>query len=151
LGSDVGELGTILVESAIAGCTDPPSPAQAFDPTAAAHLFVEAKELMNAGQTAEACEKLEASLALDPGGGTLMQLAYCREVEGKLARSHARYQEALALAEREGNVRRVALAREHLAALGPRLGRMEIRVGPGVRALAGLEIRRDGQCVPASS
>src|SRR5262245_17501666 len=104
-----------------AECPDPPRAARPVDPLEAQRLFLEAKQLLKEARISEACAKLDTSFALDPGGGTALQLAYCLELEGKLATSHARYEEARALADRDRNERRADLAREHLAALAPRL------------------------------
>jgi hypothetical protein len=134
-----------------ADCRDPPPVVPAPDPTQAERLFVEAKELLKDGRTAEACAGLAQSQALDPAGGTLLELAYCLELQGKLATSYARYEEALALAQRDQNDRRAELAHEHLTALAPRLVKIEIRVSAGARAQKDLEIRRDGACVDPTS
>jgi hypothetical protein len=132
---------------ALADCLDRPPAARPPDPAEAERLFVEAKQLMKDGQVAQACDLLEQSRTLDPAAGTILQLAYCLELAGKLATSHARYAEALELAQRDGNDRRIELAREHLAALAPRLPRIQVRVSAGAKAQPGLEVRRDGACI----
>lgn len=43
-------------------------------------LFLEGRDLFNAGQFASACPKFEQSNALDPAAGTLLNLARCREM-----------------------------------------------------------------------
>ncbi len=135
-----------------AECHDPqPAAAPAPDPARAERLFAEGKQLMKEGKVAEACGLLETSRALDPGGGTVLQLAYCLELTGKLATSYARFDEALQIAVRDRNERRAEIAREHLAALAPRLTRIEIRLSPGAKDHAGLEVRRDGMCVDSGS
>lgn len=135
-----------------AECLDPKAAAAPTpNPTEAKRLFADAKQMMKEGRLAEACPMLETSLALDPGGGTLLQLAYCLELQGKLASSHARYTEALAVAEREKNERRAELSREHLVALSPRLSKIELRINPETRGLPGFEVRRDGVCLAPSS
>lgn len=87
-------------------------------------LFDEARSLLEAGRIAEACPKLVASQRLDPGGGTLLNLALCFELQGLNASAWARYQEALSLAIRDGRKDREEFARSHLDALTPKLIRI---------------------------
>lgn len=56
----------------------PPNPRAAE----AEALFEEGRNLMNSGQIAPACEKFEASAAIDIAIGTLLNLANCREMTG---------------------------------------------------------------------
>jgi hypothetical protein len=84
-------------------------------------LFNEGKALMQQGRWSEACVKLSESQRLDPGGGTLLNLALCHEMEGKLATAWARFNEALAIAERQGRQDRVVFARSHIQKLEPKL------------------------------
>ncbi len=84
-------------------------------------LFNEGRALMNEGRFNEACIKLSESQRLDPGGGTLLNLALCREMEGKLATAWAQFNEALAIAERQGRNDRVVFARSHIQKLEPKL------------------------------
>jgi hypothetical protein len=84
-------------------------------------LFNEGKALMNEKRWTEACVKFSESQRLDPGGGTLLNLALCREMEGKLATAWAQFNEALAIAERQGRNDRVVFARSHIQELEPKL------------------------------
>jgi hypothetical protein len=91
-------------------------------------LFKEGKELMDRGETAKACEKFAESQRLEPAGGTILNLAVCHERLGRTATAWAEFDQALAMARRAGNDKRVALAEEHLRALRPRLSHVTIRV-----------------------
>jgi hypothetical protein len=107
-------------------------PAGASDPKASVQraqtLFDEARELMKAGKYAEACPKLEESQALDPGGGTLLNLGICRLREGRSATAFAVLTDALSQARVAGRADRVATAEKHLAELTPILSRIVVRV-----------------------
>src|SRR5262245_60063855 len=83
----------------------------------ATSLFKEAKALMDEQRYAEACRKFEDSQRLDPGGGTLLNLAVCHEQVGRAATALAEFKQALETAKRDGRDRRVQLAEEHIAAL----------------------------------
>jgi hypothetical protein len=115
----------------------------AADKALATSLFKEGKALIQGGEIARACRKFEESQRLDPGGGTLLNLAVCHEKEGRSATAWAEFVEALSLARREGRDDRVKLAREHVAALEPDLSKMLIVVPPSVDR-PDLAIKRDG-------
>lgn len=107
-------------------------------------LFQEGKALLAKGAFAEACPKLAESQRLDPGEGTLLALAVCHEGEGKLAQAWSEY---TAIANKT-NARfdRMQRAKERLAELEPRLGRVAIVVPAATAAGApSLEIVRDGK------
>lgn len=125
------------------------SPARASDPEAQM-LFEEGKRLMAKGDTAAACERLEASQRIEPAGGTLLHLAACREKQGRTATAWALYNEALSAARRAQRRDREQAASERIAALEPRLMRLRIVVGPAAR-LPELTITRDGRPVDAAA
>src|SRR5688572_14952271 len=76
-------------------CAAPPALAQtARDPAAAEALFNTAKELLKAGDWANACAKFRASMELDPAVGTQIKIAKCHEHDGKLATAWYAYQRA---------------------------------------------------------
>lgn len=93
----------------------------ATDRSLAQSLFEEAKELMAARKYSQACPKLAESQRLDPGGGTLLNLALCHEEEGKIASAWSDFKEALSTARRDGRTDRIEAAEQHIAALEPKL------------------------------
>jgi hypothetical protein len=130
--------------SASAHATEP------ADAATAQALFDEAKALMQAKDFAAACPKLEQSQAIQPGGGTLLFLALCREGEGKTASAWVTYNAVLSMAKRDNRPDREKVAAEHLETLVPRLSRLSVEVPSPVRA-PGLEVRRDGEVLPSAS
>jgi hypothetical protein len=91
-------------------------------------LFEDGRRLMAAGEFASACPKLAESQALDPSGGTLLNLALCHEKQGRLATAWSDFKEALSVARRDNRADRFEVAREHLAALEPKVPMLTIRV-----------------------
>jgi len=116
------------------------------DSAAAQGLFDQAKQLMAGGKYVEACPKLEESQRLDPGSGTLLNLADCYEHAGRTATAWSKFLEAASAAQTTGKADREKTAREHAAALVARLAKIVIAV-PDAQKIAGLEIHRDGQVV----
>jgi len=110
---------------------------------AAEALFNQGRSLAASGKYAEACPKFEASEQLDPGLGTLLNLADCYEKLGKTASAWAEYREAIPLARAAGSKVREDLATERAKALESRLSMLTIRALGGGDS-AGLDIRRDG-------
>jgi len=118
--------------------------AGASNRAAAEALFNEGRKLAASGKYAEACPKFEASEQLDPGLGTLLNLAACYEKLGKTASAWAEYKEAIPLARASGSKVRLDLATERATALESRLSMLTIRAMGGAEEATGLEIRRDG-------
>lgn len=106
-------------------------------------LFQEGKRLMTEGQYASACPKLAESQRLDPGTGTLLLLASCREHEGKLAAAWSDFVEAQAQAAHARRKDRVAVAADGVKRLLPRLSRLTVSVRPDAR-VPGLLVKVDG-------
>lgn len=107
-------------------------------------LFQQGRDLLRAGQAAQACPKLAESQRLDPATGTLLALAMCHEADGKLASAWAEFVSVEARARKEGRSDREKVARTRAQALRSRLSTLEISVPAEVADLPGLEIRSDG-------
>ncbi len=116
------------------------------DRTQAQLLFDQGRDLMAAGSFAQACAKFAESQRLDPGGGTLLNLALCHEKEGKTATAWADFHEALSAALRDRRTEREKLARDHIAALEPELPRLVLRVDRDADDAA-LGVKLDGRDV----
>jgi hypothetical protein len=116
----------------------------ADDKALATVLFQEGRTLMSEGRIAEACVKLEESQRLDPSGGTVLNLALCHQQEGRLARSWSEFNDAVALARRDGRRDREVAAADHARALAPRLSKLTVIV-PTSTQVQGLRIERDGR------
>ena len=113
------------------------------DKSLATQLFKEGRALVDQGKVADGCRKLEESQRLDPGGGTLLNLALCHEKEGRTATAWAEFTEALGIARRDDRAQRIEIAQAHIEALEPMLSRLVVQV-PAGSDLPDLEIRRDG-------
>jgi hypothetical protein len=120
------------------------APVLAGDAAAAETLFREGRTLMDTGDYARACPKLAESYEQEPGTGTLLALAMCREREGKLASAWAAYGQVASRSKHDGRADREQAAREQVAALEPRLSRLTINVDAATAALPGLSVKRDG-------
>src|SRR5205823_10205853 len=88
-----GPFGTALVSVLFLSTTARGEPTAA-DKSLATQLFKEGRTLVDQGKVAEGCRKLEESHRLDPGGGTLLNVALCHEKEGRSATAWAEFTEA---------------------------------------------------------
>ena len=113
---------------------------------AAQALFDDARRLMGEKKFADACPKLEESQKLDPGLGTLLNLAECQALTGRTASAWANFLEAAYQAKAAGQTKRENTARGRAAALEPRLSKLTILAVPGGK----VEIKRDGAVVASS-
>lgn len=122
------------------------------DSAAAEALFQDARKLVKEGKYAEGCPKFEASLALYPSASTMLNIADCREREGKVAGAWEAFHRALVLnRETRGEQRRSSIeeaAKQGISALEPRLPRLLINVSG---APPGLKVLRDGKELPAAT
>jgi tetratricopeptide (TPR) repeat protein len=114
------------------------------DKALARTLFQDGRALMAAQKLDEACPKLEESQRLDPSGGTLLNLALCHEQQGRFASSWSEFNEAVAVARRDGRRDREQEGQTHARALEPRLSRLTVVVPAGTQ-VEGLRIERDGR------
>ncbi len=134
-----------MIAAAVACCGRPaPAQAQTGNAALAESLFREGKRLSNERKFADACPKFAESYKLDPGLGTLLNLAICHESEGKPATAWAEFSEASSRAKREGDNDRAQLADEHVRALEPKLAHISVALAPGA-AVPGLLIKFDAR------
>ncbi len=111
-------------------------------------LFREGQALLKAGKVHEACEKLSASLQIEPAVGTMLNLAVCHEQEGKLASAWAELAEAASRAAQAGQKDRESFARARIKTLEPRLLRAVLDVSAPAK---GQELRLDGRGLPRAA
>jgi serine/threonine-protein kinase len=129
------------------------SRAQAQTPGAnvkrAEQLFQEGRALVEAGKFAEACPKFEESQRLDPGLGTLLNLAACYEEVGKLASALTAFRSAEEQARAAGTSekKREQTAAERARAIESRVARLTITLATLDRP-ADFVVTRDGIPVP---
>jgi hypothetical protein len=111
--------------------------------TAAAQaLFDEARQLMAEGRYREACPKLEESQRVEPGWGTLINLADCHEHIGRTASAWSEFLQVASGSKQAGQIERAQAAKARASAVEPRLSKLTIAVSELHRP-AGLEIKRD--------
>jgi hypothetical protein len=116
------------------------------DRAVAAQLFEDGRALLEQGHLDQACPKLEESQRLDPGGGTLLNVALCHEKQGRTATAWVEFVEARGVAKADARAPRVAFAQAHIDQLEPTLSRVTVQV-PSDSDLPDLEVRRDGSVV----
>jgi len=104
---------------------------------------------MAKNEHAKACPMLVESQRLDPGGGTLLNLALCYEGEGKLATAQLALNDAMSQAAKDGRADRETLAREHLAAIAPRVPKLTLLAAP--HPPRGLVLELDGITMSAAT
>jgi len=116
---------------------------------AAEQLFRDGKQLLKDGRVDQACEKLAASQAIEAKSGTLLNLADCRERQGRFASAWELFLQARALANRENQGVRAGEAGKRAEAIAPRRAFLRIELAADA-AVAGLVITRDGVAVPTT-
>jgi len=125
--------GTTRVVGLVALAVVAVSPARAAEPTAgeraiAESLYDRARRQMDEGQVTAACDSFAESQRLDPGTGTLLNLASCHEAAGKLATAWVEFREAVAALRHDKRTDRLRYALDHVAAIEPRLAYVTISV-----------------------
>ena len=96
------------------------------DPAAAQVLFEEGRDALQRGQLDVACTKFRESERLDPGVGTLLNLADCEEKAGRLASAWQTWREAIDMMGQSDE--RLGYARSRLSALDKRVPRLIITI-----------------------
>lgn len=122
--------------------------AHAGDPAAAQALFDQGKKLMNEKKYAEACPKFEESQKLDPGLGTMSNIAFCYESMGRTATAWSVYLDLASQAKAAGQAQREQKARESAKALEPKLSKITIQVE---KPAPGIEVKRNSDPVGQAS
>lgn len=135
--------GSLVVAGLLVWAVNAAAQAPTESAAVARELFDQGRALLAEKNYARACPKFEEAQRLDPGGGTLLNLALCNELRGKIATAWAQFDEALRWARRDGRADREQFALEHRAALEPRLGRLVVVLERDAR-VAGLSVSRDG-------
>jgi hypothetical protein len=113
-------------------------------------LYQEGRQLMEAGRYAEACPKFAESQKLEPGMGTLLNLATCNEKLGKSATAWTQFSEAYSILTKETDEQRAAYAKERRDTLASTLARITIQV-PEASRTAGLVVSLDGVAVGSAA
>ena len=136
-------IGSLLCNIARAEKPDE-TPNGGADAAAARELFIEARKLAADGKYPAACPKFEEAQRLQPGIGSLLNLADCWEHLGRTASAWARYLDVAALAARAGQEDREQIARSRVAELEPQLARLTLHVATQTDLLVtrdGVEVR----------
>jgi len=126
---------------AVVGMLVSPTASAQTDSATARVLFDEARQLAKNLQYEAACPKFEESYRLDPGMGTLFNLADCWEHIGRTASAWARFLEVADDAARTNESEREHIARSRADALLPKLSRVLVKVDSKD---PGLDVVRDG-------
>jgi serine/threonine-protein kinase len=118
----------------------------AQDHALARALFDQARDLMDKGKHAEACPKLEESQRLDPGIGTLFNLAHCYEQIGRTASAWSLFLDVAVQAKANNQPDREKAARQRAKSVEPRVPKLAVVVSEAAQ-VPGIEVRRDGTVV----
>lgn len=100
--------------------------------TSASRLFDEGRELKAAGKLDQACERFARSWQAEHAAGTELNLADCKEREGKLFEAWQLFDDAARLSEQQGNAARATFAKNRATAIDARLMTVEVHLGSPV-------------------
>lgn len=131
-----------LVPLLVAAATPRARAEDRSDATAAEQLFNRALADWDAGRPKEACQKFRESMRIDPANGTLMNVARCNELEGRLTEAWSAYREAAVLSRDAGQTERAAIAEAAALRVGLQLPRLRVVVAD---APAGVVVSADGR------
>jgi hypothetical protein len=126
----------------------PATAAAQSDAAIAEQLFRDGRTLLEAGKTDEACDKFAASQRLAPAIGTQLNLALCRERQGRTATAWSLYVDVEVAAQRIGDGVRARYAHDHGAALASQLRKVVIEVP---RPPPGMVVQLDGTQLPTGA
>ncbi|MDP3505151.1 MAG: tetratricopeptide repeat protein [Myxococcales bacterium] len=115
------------------------------EPTTAIEWFQRGRAELKEGRPADALKSFERSQLLEPGLGTLLNIADCQERLGREVEAWTLFNEGLTWAKRTREYDRVELAQSRLKALDQRVGRVE------VLAPADVTVTLNGQPVAAGA
>lgn len=110
-------------------------------PTNALEWFQQGRTQLKAGQHAEALHSFEQAQSLEPGLGTLLNIAECHLALGHDLEAFKRFTEARAWAERRREQARIEVAQARLTVLERRLARVELQPAEA----EGLTLTLDGR------
>lgn len=118
------------------------------DTAIAEQLFRDGRSLIESGRIDEACEKFSASQRLASAIGTQLNLALCREKQGKTATAWSLFTDVEVDAQRRGDAARTAIAREHRTVLQALLKKVviDVRAAP-----PGTVVKLDETVLPAAA
>lgn len=116
------------------------------DTARATNLFEAGHKLIAAGEIDLACDSFEASFAIDPQLGSTLNLADCRERQGRLVEAYELFATAFATAARQRKPGRLRFARQRMDRLARKL--VEVRLAIAAPATPGLAIEIDGNPLP---
>jgi hypothetical protein len=109
--------------------------------------FRQGREAAKSGDCKTALGLYRASHATEPNRGKLLNIAICEEQLGQLATALGHFQEAAP--QFTGKDDRLAIARQHIEALTPRVPRLLVHLKP--HAPSGTEVKVDGALLATAS